>query len=73
MNEVRNANAEKRAGKLGGGADYSANALKRCEIFKEADDLDACKARVMNESGAQGGIATGGVLREAETKVPAKQ
>ena len=73
MSEVRNANAEKRAGKLGSGANYSANALKRCEIFKEADDLDACKARVMNDSTAQGGVASGGVLREAETEVPAKK
>ena len=74
MAEVRNANAEKRAGKLGSDSDYSANALKRCEVFKEADDQAACKARVMNDNNAQGSIAAGGVLREAETVItPATQ
>lgn len=73
MTEVRNANAEKRAGKLGNSGDFAANALKRCEAFKEADDQNACRARVMSESKAQGSIAGGGVLREAETVVPAAQ
>ena len=73
MTEVHNANAEKRAGKLGMGGDFSANALKRCEVFKDADDMAACKARVMSDSNAQGSIASGGVLREAQTVVPAAQ
>lgn len=73
MTEVRNANAEKRAGKLGGSGDLAANALKRCEVFKEASDQSACQARVMSENKAQGSIAGGGVLREAETVVPAAQ
>ncbi len=74
MTEVRNANAEKRAGKLGNGADFSANAMKRCEVFKASDDQVACRARVMSDGKAQGSIASGGVLREAETVItPAAQ
>ena len=71
MIEVRNANAEKRAGKLGADADLSTNAMKRCEVFQKADDQAACKARVLGEQNAQGGVAAGGVLRESETAVPA--
>lgn len=73
ITEVRNANAEKRAGKLGNSGDFSANALMRCEVFKSADDQSACKARVMSDNNAQGSVAGGGVLREAETVVPATQ
>lgn len=69
--EVRNAQAQKRAGQLGTDADLSANALKRCEVFQKADDLAACRARVLGEQNAQGGVAAGGVLREAETALPA--
>lgn len=71
MKEVRNANAEKRAGKLSTGTDYAANAMKRCDVFKEAEDQAACKDRMMSESKAQGGVADGGVLRQGETVVPA--
>ncbi|MBC7446257.1 MAG: hypothetical protein H7273_12440 [Polaromonas sp.] len=71
LSEVRNANADKRAGKLGADANLSANALKRCEVFQKADDLAACRARVLGEQNAQGGVAGGGVLREAETALPA--
>ena len=71
MTEARNANAEKRAGKLGSDANLSANAMKRCEVFQNAQDEAACRARVLDEQDAQGGIAAGGVLREAETVLPA--
>ena len=71
MTEVKNANAAKRAGKLGNSGDFSANALKRCEVFQSADDQNACKARVTGDASAQGCIAGGGVLRETETIVPA--
>ena len=73
MTEVRNANAAKRAGKLGNDGDLAANALMRCDVFKASDDRSACKARVMNDANAQGSITSGGVLREAETTVPAVQ
>lgn len=70
MLEARNANAEKRAGKLGTDTDLAANALKRCAVFQKADDQAACRARVLGEQNAQGSIAAGGVLREAETALP---
>ena len=70
--EVRNAQAAKRAGKLDTNGDYAANALKRCDAFKDADDQSACKARVMNSAGAAGSVAAGGVLREVEVLVPAQ-
>ena len=73
MTEVRNANAEKRAGKLGADANLSTNAMKRCEVFQKADDLQACRARVLGEQNAQGGVAAGGVLRELETILPAAE
>ena len=73
MTEVRNANAEKRAGKLGAAANLSNNAMKRCEVFQKADDLQACRARVLGEQNAQGGVAAGGVLRESETILPAAE
>ena len=70
MTEARNANAEKRAGKLGTDTDLSANALKRCAVFQKPDDQAACRARILGEQNAQGGVAAGGVLREAETALP---
>lgn len=71
MKEVRNANAEKRAGKLGSGADYTANAMKRCEVFKESEDQAACRARVESQAKLDGSVAAGGVLRQGEITVPA--
>ncbi|MDB5868025.1 MAG: hypothetical protein JWP96_357 [Polaromonas sp.] len=71
LKEVRNANAEKRAGKLGKGADYTANAMKRCEVFKESEDQAACRARVESQAKLDGSVAAGGVLRESEITVPA--
>ena len=69
--EVRNANAEKRAGKISADVDLPANAVKRCEVFQKDDDRAACRARVLGEQNAQGGVAAGGVLRESQTAVPA--
>lgn len=71
MKEVRNANAEKRAGKLGKDADYTANAMKRCEVFKESEDQAACRARVESQAKLDGSVAAGGVLRQGEITVPA--
>lgn len=69
LTEVRNAQAAKRAGKLGTDADYAANSLKRCEVFKDSSDQNACKARLMNSKSATGSVASGGVLFEAEVPV----
>lgn len=71
LREVRNANAEKRDGKLGNGADYTANAMRRCEVFKESEEAAACRARVEAKARLDGGVAAGGVLRRSETVVPA--
>ena len=73
LKEVRNANAEKRAGILRNGGDYAANAMQRCEVFKESEDLAACRARVEAQVQLEGSVAGGGVLRQQETVVPAKQ
>ena len=72
LKEVRNANAEKRAGKLRNGADYTANAMKRCEVFKESEDQAACRARIESQARIDGSVAGGGVLRESEIVVPAQ-
>ncbi|MGV8804547.1 MAG: hypothetical protein ACWA6Y_06265 [Polaromonas sp.] len=73
MTEVRNAQAAKRAGKLGNdNVDFAANAMKRCEVFKNAEDQQACKARLSSSAMLDGSVASGGVLREAEITVPAK-
>ena len=71
MKEVHNANAEKRAGKLGSGADYTANAMRRCEIFKETEDQAGCRARVESQAQLDGSVGAGGVLRQGEIMVPA--
>lgn len=69
MTEVRKAQAAKRAGRLENyGEQFAANALKRCEIFKDADDLAACRARV-EQGTISGSVAEGGILREAEIEV----
>ncbi|MEO7231445.1 MAG: hypothetical protein ABJA84_10190 [Polaromonas sp.] len=71
MKEVHAANAAKRAGKLGTGADYVANALKRCEVFKTSEDQAACRSRVGSQATLDGSVASGGILREGEITVPA--
>jgi len=72
LKEVRNANAEKRAGKLGNSSDYAANALRRCDVFKEAEDKASCRARVDSQAKLDGSVAAGGVLREGEITVPSQ-
>ena len=71
LREVRNANAEKRAGKLGNSTNYTANAMRRCEVFKNTEDTAACRARVEAQATLDGSVAGGGVLRQSETVVPA--
>lgn len=71
LREVRNANAEKRAGKLGNGTDYTANAMRRCDVFKDSEDVAACRARIEAQARIDGSVAGGGVIRQSETVVPA--
>lgn len=72
LTETRNAAADKRAGKLdNASAQFAANALKRCDVFKGDDDKAACQARVTGRGKIDGSVAGGGVLREIETVVTA--
>ena len=69
MTEVRNANAAKRAGKVdNAGGQFSANALKRCDIF-QGEDLVACQARIVGYGQTDGSVAGGGAIRQVETVV----
>ncbi len=69
MTEVRNANAEKRAGKLGNtNGQLTTNAVQRCSVFKGEEKV-ACEARVVGVGGTQGSVSGGGVIREVETVV----
>jgi hypothetical protein len=69
LREVRNANADKRAGKLdNAGGQFDANAAQRCTVFTGEDKI-ACEARVAGRGNTQGSVAGGGVIREVETVV----
>lgn len=69
IREVRNANADKRAGKLGNaGGQFQANAVKRCDVLTGEDKI-ACEARIAGYGNTQGSVAGGGVIRQVETAV----
>ena len=69
MKEVRNANADKRAGRLdNAGGQFGANAAQRCDALTGEDKI-ACEARVVGIGSTQGSVAGGGVIREVETVV----
>ena len=69
LREVRNANAEKRAGKLdNAGSQFDANAVLRCNVFSGQDKI-ACEARIAGRGNTKGSVAGGGVIREVETVV----
>lgn len=44
--------------------DYERNALRRCEVFKNAEDRAACVARVRQPS-LSGSVESGGVIRHS--------
>lgn len=72
IREVRNANAEKRAGKLdNAGGHFQANAVKRCDVLIGEDKM-ACEARIAGYGITQGSVAGGGVIRQVETVVVPK-
>ncbi len=69
IREVRNANADKRAGKLdNAGGQFKANAVKRCDVLTGEDKV-ACEARIAGYGNTQGSVAGGGVIRQVETAV----
>lgn len=66
------AQAEKRHGTLdNNGADFGANAMRRCDVFA-GDDRDACKARVMGSGSTSGSVQDGGTIKQVETVVVPK-
>lgn len=67
--EVRRAQAAKRSGKLENNGDFKANSLKRCEVFKDPVDLQACQERVLQPDIREGSVIEGGILRGAEVVV----
>ena len=72
LREVRNANADKRAGKLDNAdGQFGANAVQRCDVLMGQDKI-ACEARVAGVGSTQGSVAGGGVIREIETVVVPK-
>jgi hypothetical protein len=69
LKEARNAQADKRRGVLDTQGDVQANAMTRCDVFQGAEDQAACQARILGMGNIEGSVASGGVLREAETVV----
>lgn len=70
LREARNAQAARKQGQLRHPSeDYEANALARCDVFKDSEEKAACEARVMGYGNVTGSVAGGGVLREVETVV----
>jgi hypothetical protein len=69
MAEARTAETARRAGRLDNhGGNFQANALRRCEVFKVADDRAACEMRVKSTR-MDGSVIEGGILREAQITV----
>lgn len=72
VREVRAAQAARQQGQLRDGSDHTANALARCEVYREQEDVQACRARVMGQGDVSGSVAGGGLLRQYEYTVPAE-
>lgn len=73
LTEMKNANAAKRAGQVdNNGGQFSANALKRCDVF-QGENRIACQARIAGYGQTGGSVASGGVIREVETVVAPSQ
>lgn len=73
LREARNAEADRKRGRLGNTGDFQANALARCSAFNEAQDKEACRARIVGHVEIQGSVAGGGILRQVAITVPAPQ
>ena len=70
--EARNARSEARHGGLTTSANgYESNTLQRCSVFKDTDRSD-CEVRMGATANNVGSVASGGILREGTTVVPAK-
>lgn len=72
LREARNAQAERRRGRLDTAGDLQANALARCNVHRVQADRDACHERVLSAASVSGSVASGGLLREYAVTVPAE-
>ncbi|WP_034351616.1 hypothetical protein [Herbaspirillum sp. GW103] len=52
-------------------AQLKENALRRCEGLPQSDRID-CEKRVNGQGSSEGSVASGGILRETVTIVPAR-
>ncbi|MEJ7929290.1 hypothetical protein WG922_04815 [Ramlibacter sp. AN1015] len=72
VREVQAAQQARRAGTLASAEQYTANALARCNIYREQEDVMACRGRVMGLGEVTGSVTGGGLLRQYEYLVPAE-
>lgn len=73
LEEARAAHAAQQRGRLDTYGNHAANALVRCNAYREQEDVRACRARVMGMGQVSGSVAGGGLLREYEYEVPASE
>lgn len=73
LREARNAEADRKRGRLTNQGDFQQNALARCNAFNEAPDKEACRARIVGHVEIQGSVAGGGILRQVAITVPSPQ
>lgn len=70
LREARNAEADRKRGRLTNQGNFEANALARCSAFKQAQDKEACRARIVGHVEIQGSVAGGGILRQVAITEP---
>jgi hypothetical protein len=73
LREARNAEADRKHGRLTNQGNFEANALARCSAFQQAQDKEACRARIVGQVEIQGSVAGGGILRQVVITVPTPQ
>lgn len=73
LREARNAEADRKRGRLTNQGDFQQNALARCQAFNGPQDKEACRARILGHVEIQGSVAGGGILRQVAITVPAPQ
>lgn len=71
--EARAARAARQSGRIETYGNHAANALARCNAYREQEDVLACRGRVMGLGQVTGSVASGGLLRQYEYLVPAPE
>ena len=51
---------------------YQENALRRCNVHKDAEERIACEARMNGQGTTEGSVAAGGILRQSVTVTPVR-